>query len=355
MNIRAAISAFCVTICLTASSQTTVRDLRLDAPVDSNTIAVAYQQVTNAIATAVRLGQLDQASLARAVAVGQDLRLIETSTNGWVVGVSNIVEVDQAHIPGVLFVGSIIYGAPRDGGFISITGAPFFYDRQIPGAADPLAGFGEIVTDPYLDWRLGSFFQQWGATNAAMWAALMDINNLPASLVADLQAYSSATGQLANVSAEIVSAKTSALSEIGAVRDEVNATNAVIRSAIAQALSQASGGGASWSYAYNADGDITLADHQICVCDNGGGSYTITPPQWGGTPSHGYILFTNASNWSNESPSINVSTDADYIYADEYNAPGNYWSSGGMYMFEFMRVSQSILYVRVNPVMEAYF
>ncbi len=322
MNIRAAISVCFAMTCLMASSQTTVRDLRLDSPVDTNTIAVAYSAISNAVATAVRLGQLDQESLARAVAVGQDLHLVETSTNGWVVGVSNIVEVDQAHIPGVLFVGSTIYGAPRDGGYISITGSPFFYDRQIPGEADPLAGFGEVVTDPYMDWRLGSFFQQWGATNAAMWAALMDINNLPASLASDLQAYSSATGQLANVSADIVSAKSSALTAISAVRDEVNATNAVIRSVIDNAISQASsgGGGQSWTTSSTSSSVINCADHCITICDNSSDfSFTINLPTSTGA-AHCRVVFTEAYSLGQNGAWID--------YAGVWYGTGNYDCSG---------------------------
>ena len=296
MNIRAAISACFATICLTASSQTTIRDLRVNMPVDSNTIAVAYQQVTNAIATAVRLGQLDQASLARAIAVGQDLRLIETSTNGWVVGVSNIVEVDQAHIPGVLFVGSIIYGAPRDGGFISITGSPFFYDRQIPGEADPLAGFGEVVTDPYMDWRLRSFFLDWASTNRAMWAEISTINNLPSTLVDDMRTYTAVT----NIPPQV-----------RAVRDEINATNAVIRSVIESALSQAStgGGGQSWTTASTSGSNIQLADHCITICDNSDSyEFSIQFPTSTGT-AHSKLVFTSGSSLGENGAYMSFVTD----------------------------------------------
>jgi hypothetical protein len=339
MNIRAAISVCFATICLTASSQTTVRDLRLDAPVDTNTIAVAYQQVTNAIATAVRLGQLDQASLARAIAVGQDLHLIKTSTNGWVVGVSNIVEVDQAHIPGVLFVGGTIYGAPVDGGHILLDGCDFYYNRQIPGASDPEAGLGNLVTDPYMDWRLGSFFQQWGATNAAMWAALMDINNLPASLAADLQAYSSATGGIAQ-----------SISQLGGIRDEINATNAVIRSAIEQALSQASGGGgSSWTSDSTDSYEFELVDHVVMTCSASDSSYYITLPTWNGTPARCVIWFSNANDWQNSSPSFYFSTEATVWY-DDYLSTSYFWSNTGMYYWELRQVNRYNWFISSHPV-----
>lgn len=339
MNIRAAISAFCVTICLTASSQTTVRDLRiadlLNAKIDTNTIAVAYQQVTNAIATAVRLGQLDQTSLARAVAVGQDLRLIETSTNGWVVGVSNIVEVDQAHIPGVLFVGSIIYGAPRDGGFISITGAPFFYDRQIPGEADPLAGFGEVVTDPYMDWRLRSFFFDWASTNRAMWAEIATINNLPSTLVDDMRTYTAVT----NIPPQV-----------RAVRDEINATNAVIRSVIEQALSQASGGGgSSWTSDSTDSYDFSLIDHVVMTCSASDSSYYITLPTWSGTPARCVIWFSNAYNWQDSTPSFYFSTEATVWY-DDYLSTSYFWSSTGMYYWDLRQIDRYNWFISCHPV-----
>lgn len=343
MREKAKFAFMALTLCMAASSPAqTVRDLRLDSPVDSNTIAVAYTAVTNAIATAVRLGRLDQNSLARAIAVGQDLALIESATNGWVVAVSNIVEVDQAHVPGVLLVGSTIYGAPRDGGYIIITGAPFFYDRQIPGSTNSLAGFGEIVTDPYMDWRLGTFYARWAAQTNAMWGALETLAGLPDTIAGDLATYNSLT----NVQATV-----------GTIRDEINATNLVIRSVIAEAISHASGGGSAWTGSSNSDGNIELSDHEICVCDYGDEypSYYITTPEWTGTPTHSYILFTSASNWGDNSPSINVSTGADYIYCDEYGAPGNYWSSGGMYLFEFWMMAEEILFVRVNPVMDASF
>jgi len=323
MNTLAKISAFCVMICFTASSQTTtVRNLRLDAPVDTNTIAVAYSAITNAVATAVRLGQLDQAALARAVAVGQDLRLIETSTNGWVVGVSNIVEVDQAHIPGVLFVGSIIYGAPRDGGYISITGSPFFYDRQIPGEADPLAGFGEVVTDPYMDWRLRSFFLDWASTNRAMWAEISTINNLPSTLVDDMRTYTAVT----NIPPQV-----------RAVRDEINATNAVIRSVIENAISQASsgGGGQSWTTSTTSDRYIDCADHCITICDrmfdwdNWENEFYITMPTSTGT-AHSIVAFVNAYDFGENGGQIQYSLDGTAYYDDSawgFQRQIPYWNS----------------------------
>ena len=298
MKTSLAIFALAATICFTAYSQT-VRDLRLDAPVDSNTIAVAYSAISNAVAIAVRLGQLDQESLARAIQVGQDLHLVETTEAGWVVGVSNIVNVQQAHIPGVLFVGDTIYGAPEDGGHILLDGADFYYNRQIPGSSDPEAGLGNLVTDPYLDWRLRDFFTDWGATNAAMWAAMMEINDLPASLAADLQAYRSAAGQIAQDIADI------------------NATNAVIRSVIEQALSQASGGGGSSWTSDSTDGyDFSLIDHVVMTCSASDSSYYITLPTWSGTPARCVIWFSNAGDWQNSTPSFYFSTEATVWYDD---------------------------------------
>ncbi len=296
-----AIFALAATICCTARSQT-VRDLRLDAPVDSNTIAVAYSAITNAVATAVRLGQLDQASLARAIAVGQDLHLIETSTNGWVIGVSNIVEVDQAHIPGVLFVGGIIYGAPVDGGHILLDGCDFYYNRQIPGSADPEAGLGNLVTDPYLDWRLANFYDSWAATNRAMWAEIAMVNNLPSTLADDMRAYTTVT----NIPPQV-----------RAIRDEINATNAVIRSAIEQALSQASGGGgSSWTSDSTDSYDFSLIDHVVMTCSASDSSYYITLPTWSGTPARCVIWFSSAYNWQDSTPSFYFSTEATVWYDD---------------------------------------
>lgn len=338
MNKSLATCLFCATTLSTAFSQT-VRDLRLDTPVDSNTIAVAYQQVTNAIATAVRLGQLDQESLARAIQVGQDLHLVETTEAGWVVGVSNIVNVQQAHVPGVLFVGSTIYGAPEDGGHILLDGADFYYNRQIPGSSDPEAGLGNLVTDPYLDWRLGSFFQQWGATNAAMWAALMDINNLPASLAADLQAYSSATGGIAQ-----------SISQIGDIRDEINATNQVIRTAITQALSQASGGGgSSWSSDSTDSHEFELVDHVVMTCSASDSSYYITLPTWNGTPARCVIWFSNAYDWQNSTPSFYFSTEATVWY-DDYLSTSNFWSNTGMYCWELRQIDRWNWFISNHPV-----
>jgi hypothetical protein len=322
-----------------ASSQTTVHDLRLDSPVDTNTIAVAYSAISNAVATAVRLGQLDQASLARAIQVGQDLHLVETSTNGWVVGVSNIVEVDQVHIPGILFVGSMIYGAPKNGERIDITGCDFYYDRQIPGDESREAGWGNLVTDPYLDWRLDSFFQQWGATNAAMWAALMNINNLPASLAADLQAYSSATGGIAQ-----------SISQLGGIRDEINATNAVIRSAIEQALSQASGGGgSSWTSDSTDSYDFSLVDHVVMTCSASDFSYYITLPAWNGTPARCVIWFRNAGDWQNNTPSFYFSTEATVWY-DDYLSTSYFWSNTGMYCWELRQIDRWNWFISNHPV-----
>lgn len=324
---------------LTAFSQT-IRDLPLNAPVDAKTIAVAYNLISNAVVVASRLGILDQASLARAVQVGQDLALIETSTNGWVVAVDNIVEVDQAHVPGVLFVGDTIYGAPSTSkGRVDITGCDFYYDRQIPGSTNRLDGWGNLVTDPYMDWRLGSFFQQWGATNAAMWAALMDINNLPQSLVADLQAYSSATGGIAQ-----------SISQLGDIRDEINATNAVIRSAIEQALSQASGGGgSSWTSGSTDSYDFSLIDHVVMTCSASDSSYYITLPTWSGTPARCVIWFSNAYNWQDSTPSFYFSTEATVWY-DDYLSTQYFLSSTGMYYWDLRQIDRYNWFISCHPV-----
>ncbi len=304
MNKSLATCLFCATTLSTAFSQT-VRDLRLDAPVDSNTIAVAYQQVTNAIATAVRLGQLDQESLARAIQVGQDLNLIETSTNGWVVAVSNIVEVEQAHVPGVLFVGDTIYGAPSSPkGRIDLDGCDFWYNRQIPGDGDGTNGWGNIVTDPYLLWWERDFFAQYAETNAAAWRTMMSINNLPASLASDLQAYSSAAGQIAQ--------------DIAAI----NATNAVIRSVIENAISQASsgGGGQSWTTSSTSSSTINCADHCITICGNSSAyNFTVNLPTSTGA-AHCRVVFTEAYSLGQNGAWID--------YAGNWYGTGNYDCSG---------------------------
>ena len=332
-------SALALTICCTAYSQT-VRDLPLNAPVDPKTIAIAYDLVSNAVAVASRLGILDQASLARAVQVGQDLALIETSTNGWVVAVDNIVEVDQAHVTGVLFVGDTIYGSPSSSkGRIDLTGCDFYYDRQIPGSTNRFDGWGNIVTDPYLDWRLGSFFQQWGATNAAMWAALMDINDLPASLAADLQAYSSATGGISQ-----------SISTLNGIKDEINATNAVIRTAIEQALAQAeSGGGSSWTSDSTDSSVFALVDHVVMTCSAYDTSYYITLPTWNGTPARCVIWFTDAYGWQDETPSFGFSTEATVWY-DDYLSTQYFWSNTGMFYWDLRQIDQYNWFISCHPV-----
>lgn len=326
-------------ICSTAFSQT-VRDLPLNAPVDARTIAVAYEQVSNAVATAVRLGQLDQSSLAAAIQVGQDLHLVQADTNGWRVTISNIVEVDQAHVPGVLFVGDTIYGAPSSSkGRIDLTGCDFYYDRQIPGSTNRLDGWGNLVTDPYMDWRLGAFFQQWGETNAAMWAALMDINDLPASLASDLLAYSSATGGIAQ-----------SISELNGIKDEINATNAVIRAAIAQALAQAEGGGGSaWTSDSTDSSTFSLIDHVVMTCSASDSSYYVTLPTWNGTPARCIIWFSNAYYWQDNTPSFGFSTEANVWY-DDYLSTQYFWSNTGMYYWDLRQIDQDNWFISCHPV-----
>ncbi len=285
-----AIFASILTICLTASSQT-VRDLPLNAPVDAQTIATSYAAISNAVATAVRLGQLDQASLARAVAVGQDLHLVETTEAGWVVGVSNIVNVQQAHVPGVLFVGDTIYGSPSSGkGRIDLDGCDFYYNRQIPGDGEGTNGWGNIVTDPYLRWWERDFFAAFAATNDAAWNAMMSVNNLPASLGADLRAYSSATGQI-----------NQAISSISGIRDEVVAAGETIQSDIEDALSRAEGG-TSWTHSTVNSYTISVQDHQNITCpwsgslgDTGWTGITIELPSGDGT-KHCRVTFTDAGD-----------------------------------------------------------
>ena len=334
--------ALAATICSTAYSQT-IRDIRLSQPVDTNTITLAYSSLTNAIAVAYRLGALDTLSLAKAIQVGQDLNLIESATNGWVVAVSNIVEVGDAHIPGTLFLGGRIYGVPGESGRIDIDGCDFYYNRQIPGDSGGTNGWGNIVTDPYMEWRLSTFYTQF-------WEAVAGASDLPTSLAADLAAYSSATGQLANVSADIVSAKSSALSAINAVKDEINATNQVIRAAITQALSQASGGGGSaWTASSTSSSDITLSDHAVISCSASDSSYTFTLPTWNGTPARCAVWFSNAYDWSDNTPSFYVSGDAT-VYYDDYLSISYFWSSSGMYYFEFRQIDQYTWFLSAHPV-----
>ena len=329
----------CATIYSTAFSQTTIRNLPINARVDTNTIAVAYSEITNAIAIAISLGELDADALDRAVLVGRDLHLIQTATNGWLVAVSNLVEVEQAHVPGVLFVGDTIYGAPSTSkGRVDITGCDFYYDREIPGSTNRLDGWGNLVTDPYMDWRLGSFFRQWGETNAAMWAALMDINNLPASLAADLQAYSSATGGIAQ-----------SISTAGAIRDEINATNAVIRATIEQALAQAEGGGSSWTSDSTNSSTFSLVDHVVMSCSASDTSYYITLPSWNGTPARCVIWFTNAYSWQDNSPSFGFSTVADVWY-DDYLSTQYFYSNTGMFYWDLRQIDQYNWFISCHPV-----
>ena len=324
--------------CLTAYSQT-IRDLPLNAPVDSNTIAVAYSQILQAVQLGVRFGELDSDALERAIRVGQDLHLVETSTNGWAVAISNIVEVRQVHVPGVLFVGGTIYGVPENGQNIDIDGCDFYYNRQIPGDQTSRAGYGNIVTDPYMDWRLSSFFAQWGATNAAMWAALMDINNLPQSLAADLQAYSSATGGIAQ-----------SISQLYGIKDEINATNAVIRTAIAQALAQAEGGGgSSWTSDSTDSSSFSLVDHVVMSCSAYDTSFYITLPTWNGTPARCAIWFTEAYNWQDETPSFGFSTEANVWY-DDYLSTSYFLSNTGMYYWDLRQIDQYNWFISCHPV-----
>ncbi len=337
-----------LTLCMAASSPAqTVRDLRLDSPVDSNTIAVAYSAVTNAIATAVRLGRLDQNSLARAIAVGQDLALIESATDGWVVAVSNIVEVDQAHVPGVLFVGSIIYGAPRDGGYISITGAPFFYDRQIPGSTNSLAGFGEVVTDPYMDWRLGTFYARWAAQTNAMWDALETLAGLPDTIAGDLATYNTLT----NVQADVT-----------AIRDDINATNAVIYATITNALAQATsgGGGQSWTTATTSSKQIDCADHCITISnrlynwdDWQENEITIVMPTSTGT-AHSKVVFMNAYDLGSGGANIQYSYGTDETMFPDDSAWGfqmqiPYWNPD-TYDIDYTYASYSVVMIDIQEV-----
>lgn len=312
-----------LTLTAACSFAQSVRDLRLDTPVDSNTIAVAYAEVANAIATAVRLGQLDQASLARAVAVGQDLALIESATNGWVVAVSNIVEVDQASIPGVLLVGDTIFGAPSSSkGRIDIDGCDFYYNRQIPGDSTHTNGWGNLVTDPYLDWRLGSFFSDWDVQTNAMWAALETLAGLPDTIAGDLATYNSLT----NVQADVT-----------AIRDDINATNAVIYATISNALAQASsgGGGQSWTTATTSSSTIDLADHCITICDNSSDyEFTLVFPNSTGT-AHAKIVFSNAYSLGENGAYMSFSMDgtwygvdncSGFYRYDEYSGSSIYYS-----------------------------
>ena len=308
--------ACCLTMCLTAHSQTTIRHVRLNSPVDTNTIAVAYNLISNAVAVASRLGILDQESLARAIQVGQDLNLIQTSTNGWVVAVDNIVEVDQAHVPGVLFVGDTIYGAPSsEKGRIDLTGCDFYYDRQIPGDGTGTNGWGNIVTDPYMDWRLSGFYSQF-------WESVAAASDLPASIAADLQAYSSATGGIQQ-----------SISQAGAILNEINATNAVIQSVIENAISQAgsSGGGQSWTTSTTSGTSISCADYCIHVCTySGGDGVTITMPTSTGS-AHSIVFFPNASDLYSNGSYISYSHSGDRYTDDDYNGGCSFYKCTYLY------------------------
>ena len=338
------ISALAAMICCTAFSQTTIRHVRLNSPVDTNTIAVAYNLISNAVAVASRLGILDQESLARAVQIGQDLSLIQTSTNGWALAVDNIVEVDQAHVPGVLFVGDTIYGAPStEKGRIDLTGCDFYYDRQIPGDPSGTNGWGNIVTDPYMDWRLSLFYSQF-------WDAVAAASDLPASIAADLQAYSSATGRLANVSAEIVAAKSAALSDISAVRDEVNATNSVIRASITAALAQAEGG-ASWTQRTVSGTAVQdTADHETVYCTySGNGGVTVAFPTPTGA-SRFNIVFANAPDLYENGSSISwaIPAGATVYYSGDISTVFDdwYWECRDLCVFEVAEVANNVWSIR---------
>lgn len=137
----------------------TVSDLSLTDRVDRATIAIDHNL-------------LDPEAIGRAVQVGQDLSLIDAGTNGWVIVVSNIVHVGDAHIPGTLFVGRTIYGAP-DHGYVLMTGAPFLYDRQIPGeSGGSTNGIGQLVNEPWFDIWKRRFETDYSDSTNAMWGAI---------------------------------------------------------------------------------------------------------------------------------------------------------------------------------------
>ena len=165
-----------------------------------------------------------------------------------------------------------------------------------------------------------------------MWAAMMEINDLPSSLAADLQAYSSAAGQIAQ--------------DIAAI----NATNAVIRTVIEQALSQASGGGGSSWTSDSADSyDFSLIDHVVMTCSASDSSYYITLPTWSGTPARCVIWFSNASNWQNSTPSFYFSTEATVWY-DDYLSTSYFCSNTGMYYWDLRQIDRYNWFVSCHPV-----
>jgi hypothetical protein len=318
-----------------------VKDLRLDQPVDPETIAMSYAYLTNALANSGGGGLpdwVDEEALERAVRVGQDLMLINAGTNGWEIAVSNLVEVGDMSIKGYLFVGDTIYAAPQSGkDRIDLEGAPFFYNRQLPGDTTHTNGYGQLVTDAYLDWWLATFFTEYNAETTRMWNSVATINNLPTTIGDDLRTYNSVTSNLE-----------SATMEVNLARDEVNATNAVMRATFDRAIAEASSlSDAGWTSTNSADECLTLVDHGVTVCGVSASSYYFTLPSWTGTPAHCLAWFSNAGDWSENPPSFYTSA-AGTVYVDEA-LPDDFQASGGKYLFDFRQLDEGAWFLSIHP------
>lgn len=297
---------------------------------------VSGQAVTNIVDGKIAELDIDQESLARAVQVGEDLALIDADTNGWHIAVSNVVETDQAHVHGTLIVGDTIYGAPENGDRIDIDGCDFFYNRQIPGDTTQTNGYGNIVTDPYMEWRLTRFFADYNAETTRMWNQVATINNLPDTLDDDLRTYNSVTSNLE-----------AATMEVNLVRDEVNMTNAVMRAAFDRALAEAASSGEGWSATNAMDECLILTDHGVTTCSASTSSYYIMLPSWTGTPAHCLAWFDNAAAWSDSPPSFYTSS-AGAVYVDEA-LPAEFHAGGGKYLFDFRQLDEDTWFLSVHP------
>lgn len=333
-------------------TKTYVESLGIEAGIDgagvSNIVTKSYveglgieagvsgQAVTNIVDGKIAELDIDQESLARAVQLGEDLALIDADTNGWHIAVSNVVETDQAHIHGLLILGDTVYGAPENGDRIDIDGCDFFYNRQIPGDTTQTNGYGNLVTDPYMEWRLAQFFADYNAETTRMWNQVATINNLPDTLDDDLRTYNSVTSNLE-----------AATMEVNLVRDEVNMSNAVMRAAFDRALAEAASSGEGWSATNATDECLILTDHGVTTCSASTSSYYIMLPSWTGTPAHCLAWFDNAAAWSDSPPSFYTSS-AGAVYVDEA-LPAEFHAGGGKYLFDFRQLDEDTWFLSVHP------